>query len=271
MILTKCSFVSQHLTPAVVTMSGSTDVVKDFVTPDRAPHQSSADHSIEEKKDVSSGESVTDTLKADKPKATTVTPPESASREEAKKGVDDSPLQMIASQVESPEDKHVRFDKGMERKTNSPVDSPSSTTSSQRGLVSRRGGRCASPGRIGITRKSSSPKDNVLKFKTYRSPPQKREQGSDTVPSLCSANSPHTEKALEEKSSAEAPKVKEDDSGSSTSTSDKKQAGPLSARESDTVKVKADGSRSETAPARRSNVSFSPVPPMRESAVGRVS
>lgn len=64
----------------------------------------------------------------------------------------------------------------------SQTESPAS--SSNRGLVSRRGGRYGSPGRI---KKEGGP---VLEFKTYRSPPRKKKEvENDTIPSLCSTNS----------------------------------------------------------------------------------
>ena len=119
MILTHSSFC--NLT-ATVRMSASTAVMDDFKTPDRKPPQSGQ----EVKKESNEAQNT----------AATVTPPESSlNREE---------------NMESPEDKHVRFDKEKNQSDvkaeSSAGDSPSSTNS-QRGLVSTRGRRSASPGR----------------------------------------------------------------------------------------------------------------------------
>jgi hypothetical protein len=115
------------MTPAA-TMSGSTDVAKDFATPDwvLCPHSSTG--AIEEKKDMPPKEATTDTSKA---KPATVTPPESAMREEGsskKQGPAESPLQLVASHVESPEDKHVRFDKEMKKLEENAESTPSTPT-----------------------------------------------------------------------------------------------------------------------------------------------
>lgn len=213
------------------------DVVKEFATPDRGSLQSGP---VEEKKDgctseISAGE---------KPNpAATVTPLESATRGEntSKEEGRVSPLQIVASNLESPEDRKVRF--GYTEKADSSGESPSST-GSQRGLVSRRGGRCASPGRI-----ASNPNPNkeaVLEFKTYRSPPRKKET-CDTVVSLGSDTSP-------DKVDGE---VKEKGDQGCSSTSDTKGAGPISSR--------PESSRKAKSTEKKSNVSFSPVPPPRDS------
>jgi hypothetical protein len=273
-------------------MSGSTDVIKDFATPVRGPPHSSTGV-LEEKKDMSPKEAATDTAKA---KPATVTPPESALREEgsSKKGPAESPLRLIISQVESPEDKHVRFDKEMkklEEKAESLADSPDSTNS-QRGLVSRRGGRCASPGRI-VGKPSSTKESSVLEFKTYRSPPRRKDE-NDAVPSLCSANSSDKEKSATEEASSTAgndnPKVKKGETETSNSNegrskpasiscdSSMNHSSPLTSHEADqsqetkTKKVKTEDSRKATTPPpRKNNVSFSPVPPPRVCTAERVS
>lgn len=66
--------------------------------------------------------------------------------------------------------------------------SSTSTTSSQRGLVSRRGGRIGSPPKSLATAVLSEKSEPVIEFKTYRSPSRKRDE-NDTIPSLCSTNS----------------------------------------------------------------------------------
>ena len=253
-------------------MSGSTDIVKDFKTPERSTPKMTLDI-MEEKKDLSPKEAVTDTSKSN---AATVTPPESGiSREESKKLLD-SPSQMVSSQVDSPEDRHVRFDKEMKLEENeeSPVDSPSST-GSQRGLVSRRGGRCASPGRAvkpGTTKDSSA-----LELKSFRSPTANKREESDTVPSLCSASS--------ESKVKKGTVIKKEDSESSISNQgDKKpasiscdttihQTSPLASHDAEgseipkTAKVKVE----DKASSRKNNVTFSPVPPPKESISDKVS
>ena len=77
---------------------------------------------------------------------------------------------------EEPKDKQVRFDAAEEESTGQ------TSSTSPRGLVSRRGGRFASPGQ----RSQQSPKEPIaaaVEYKTYRSPTK------DEVPSLCSTNS----------------------------------------------------------------------------------
>jgi hypothetical protein len=215
-----------------------TEVVKEFVTPDRSMCQPTA---IDHKKDGLNDESsIADMTKK---QIATVTPAESGSREEnAIKHEDhrDSPLEMVTNnQVDSPEDRKVRFDHA--DMPDSVSDSPSSNCS-QRGLVSRRGGRCASPGRIAC---ASPKKEPNLEYQTYRSPTQK--ETSDSVPSLSSDTSP--EKASEVKES------KEDGAGNSSST-ETKEAGPLSSQAESAKKGKSN--------EKKSNVTFSPVPPPRD-------
>lgn len=77
-----------------------------------------------------------------------------------------------------PGGKHVRFG-------NDEKEKEEGCTESQRGLVSRRGGRLG--GSAGTPRPADGP---VLEFKTFRSPQRKRDaMENDTVPSLCSAGS----------------------------------------------------------------------------------
>ncbi len=216
-----------------------TEVVKEFVTPDRSVCQAT---SIDNKKDGLNVESSAADMT--KKQVATVTPAESGTREEnAIKHEDhgDSPLEMVTNnQVDSPEDRKVRFDHA--DIADSVSDSPSSNCS-QRGLVSRRGGRCASPGRIAC---ASPKKEPITELQTYRSPTTQRD-ATDSVPSLTSDQSP--EKDNEEKAS------KEDGAGNS-STGETKEAGPLSSQ--------IDSAKKGKSTEKKSNVSFSPVPPPRD-------
>lgn len=285
--------------------SGTTQVIKDFATPDRAPPQSSAtltpsSDSLEERKDVSlkeAGLENTSTATEEMAKLTTVTPPESAAKEDPsiqKKQHADSPMPRVASQVDSPEDRHVRFDKGMDKlevKAQSPGDS---STGGQRGLVSRRGGRCSSPGRV--VGKPSPTREPVLEFKTYRSPSRKKDE-NDTVPSLCSATTSSTSekekttpKAVPVDSKPNTPMKREDDEGDQSSP-DKKidpkpasisydssvdQTSPLTSHDSEQTneprspRAKVEDTAGGT-PFKKNNVTFSPVPPARESVSDKVS
>ncbi len=214
-----------------------TEVVNEFVTPDRGAQQS---NSIGEKKDSLTEE---DSVLESKQIAT-VTPPESGTREENATEQDsdgNSPLEMVTNnQVESPEDRKVRFDNSDTAESIS--DSPSSTCS-QRGLVSRRGGRCASPGRIAC---ASPKKDQILEFQTYRSPARQKGAG-DSVPSLRSDTSPEQR--------SEVKKMSEDTAGNSSLT-ENKESGPLSAQ--------VEGMKEMKPVEKKNNVTFSPVPPPRE-------
>jgi hypothetical protein len=89
------------------------------------------------------------------------------------------------STLDSTGGKQVRFGQENEEDSGSSTDN----RTSQRGLVSRRG-RYVSPGRRSgppITNNNSSCDNSlVMEYKTFRSPPRKRQ---DEVPSLCSTNS----------------------------------------------------------------------------------
>jgi hypothetical protein len=255
----------------------ATTTTEDFTTPDRKPPHSSTGQ--EEKKEVSAKEAERDLVL----KPATVTPPDS-SREENLSKTESRSLQRVTCDVGSPEDRHVRFDKEMEdvHKVESPGDSPSST-GSQRGLVSRRGGRCASPGRI--TNKQKATKEStILEFKTYRSPTRKRED-SDNVPSLCSASSAENKEKEVVSSSTLSTRVKKESETSSSNKGDEKpvsiscdstinQTSPLAPdgaeQTQEAKKNKSKAERSETG-TRKNNVTFSPVPPSRDNAVARVS
>lgn len=223
--------------PSVFSVVNMAEVAKEFVTPDRGPHQSS---SIDDKNDALRDDTLGNEISK---QPTTVTPPESTSREEVaiKKEGRDSPFELVSNgQVESPEDRKVRFDKGDQGDNIS--DSPSST-GSQRGLVSRRGGRCGSPGRIG----NPSPKnESALDFKAYKSPPRKNDV-NDSVPPLSSDTSPEKDKDAN---------IKIEDGAESSSSVDQKEAGPLSSRSEATKPAKST--------EKKSTVTFSPVPPPRE-------
>jgi hypothetical protein len=196
------------------------EIAKEFVTPVRGPSQSDS------LRDEEGGGA--DGMEMSK-QAATVTPAD-FSREETNTKEDGgvTPLGIDASgQIEeSMEDRKVRFDKL--EKTGSLSDSPSSTDS-QRGLVSRRGGRISSPGRAS----KGSPKDSILEFKTFCSPTQAT---NDSVPSLRSDSNPET--AKEEKESA------------SLAAASEKQEQGATPRKANQIEKK-------------NNVSFSPVPPPR--------
>lgn len=124
-----------------------------FITPQRA---SPRNKSTEETSDIATGEN-------------SYTTPGKATE-----GTNAKPIAPLVTPAESGEskDKQVRFDASEEEN--------STSTTSPRGLVSRRGGRFASAGQ----RSQHSPKESSgVEYKTYRSPTK------DEVPSLCSTNS----------------------------------------------------------------------------------
>jgi hypothetical protein len=258
MILTQSSFCSFS---ATATMVGSTVEIEDFTTPDRKPPHSSTDQ--EEKKEVSATEAARDS------KPATVTPAESSATRDAVKS-DPSDLQ-IASSVESPDERHVRFDNEMsDEGTESQGDSKS-----RRGTVSRRGGRCGSPGRGG-NNSTAKKESTVLEFKTYRSPPRTKRDRTDTVPSLCSSNSVGKDKE------GAAKAAKAEDAEVSNSKGDKKpssiscdasmnQTSPLGDGSEQPAEAKETNSKAEKLESKKNNVTFSPVPPARDHVVVRVS
>eukprot|EP00339_Tiarina_fusa_P000571 CAMPEP_0116999132 /NCGR_PEP_ID=MMETSP0472-20121206/1955_1 /TAXON_ID=693140 ORGANISM="Tiarina fusus, Strain LIS" /NCGR_SAMPLE_ID=MMETSP0472 /ASSEMBLY_ACC=CAM_ASM_000603 /LENGTH=969 /DNA_ID=CAMNT_0004698481 /DNA_START=187 /DNA_END=3096 /DNA_ORIENTATION=+ len=264
-------------------MSGSTQVIKDFTTPDRP--LPSSDHG-DGNKNGSSIDRI-ENGNMEKAKPVLVTPPEPTSRDAAiKQESTESPLQSLATDIDSPEDRHVRFNKEMEKKDakgDTVLDSPSSSsTGSQRGLVSRRGGRCSSPGR-NLT-KPPSTKD-VLEVKTYRSPPRKKDDG-DNVPSLCSASSEKAAVGDEARDPKPSATPRREDGGTSSTNGQTgnrpasiscdaaiDQTSPLTSTEGDkpadakSPKPKAeDGRKGATGSSRRNNVTFSPVPPPKQFA-----
>lgn len=279
MILTLPSFLLlPSMKPPDTMMSGRPEVIKDFTTPDR----SSPSEAHEEKKELSGTEAHAESTMMEAAKPKTVTPAESTNREELFKrdSASESPLQLgIATNVDSPtdQDKHVRFNRDQNNQEGK--DSPASS-SSQRGLVSRRGGRCGSPGRIAS--KPPGGQEPVLEFKTFRSPPRKRDE-NDTVPSLCSTS---------EKAAAAAPatkeikKIKEEETSSSKNESEADRK-PLSiscdsskiettsplqhngreqSHDTKASRLKAENGRQDAPQLRKNNVTFSPVPPKREDA-----
>jgi hypothetical protein len=292
-------------------MSRSTQVViKDFATPVRGPPASAQASSelAEEKKD--SLQEGNRTSSSTKETPVTVTPPESGARDassrEGKNTIENedgggrqSPLAISLNEVvvDSPaeqDNKHVRFDgtNGNE-KPSSPADSPASSNCSnnQRGVVSRRGGRFSSPGRAAGNSSSSAAKETVLEFKTYRSPPRKRDE-NDTIPSLCSPpiNKENKNRLASTSAKSEAKiKAEEDDddakASSEMSEGDRKPksiscdssniatTSPLASHDADPSndtskarQLKEPPGRLDMASARKNNVSFSPPPPVRESA-----
>jgi hypothetical protein len=262
-------------------MSGRTEVIKDFTTPDR----SSEAH--EEKKELSGTEAHAESTMTEAAKPNTVTPPDSTNnREELSKreSAAKSPLQLgIATDVDSPtdQDKHVHFNRDQDKQEGKvdPEDSPTSS-SSQRGLVSRRGGRCVSPGRTAS--KPPGGQDPILEFKTFRSPPRKRDE-NDTVPSLCSTSE---KAAVAAPATEEIQKIKEKETSSSKNESeaDRKPlsiscdsskietTSPLHSNEREqshdtkASRVKAESGRQDAPQPRKNNVTFSPVPSKREDA-----
>lgn len=279
----------------ITIMSGSTQIMKEFETPDR---NNKLNHS-EEKKEVTPHDTASEMKASGMAKPNTVTPPEAGSREDPsaikKEPTDVSPLQMpVDGQVDSPEDgnKQVRFDGDAEEtKKDSLNDSPSSSSSSQRGLVSRRGGRCGSPGRM--SSKVPSTKETVLEFKTYRSPSRGKRDETDTIPSLCSANSGEQREkngTNEEAKDSIKVKLEDKDDEADDSEADKKPSSiacnsalientsPLAsdgvdhAQDARSSKTKVPKSRQESAQqSRKNNVTFSPQPPSKKEIAERVS
>ena len=223
------TLISSHAASGIMTEV----VQQEFVTPDRGP-----------KDESKSGSSQDIDGKEKSMHVATVTPAESTTTRgeiSEKKDSMESPLECVTNNpVESPEDKKVRFDKG--ENLDSISDSPSST-GSQRGVVSRRGGSCSSPGRVTLP---SPKKEAVLEFKAFKSPHRKKE-AADSVPSLSSDASP----AKESNTTYQATK---DVAGESSSV-EQKEAGPLSSR--------ADETRISKAGEKKTMVTFSPVPPPR--------
>eukprot|EP00537_Pseudo-nitzschia_pungens_P015636 CAMPEP_0172412822 /NCGR_PEP_ID=MMETSP1061-20121228/78103_1 /TAXON_ID=37318 /ORGANISM="Pseudo-nitzschia pungens, Strain cf. pungens" /LENGTH=953 /DNA_ID=CAMNT_0013149069 /DNA_START=123 /DNA_END=2984 /DNA_ORIENTATION=- len=194
---------------------------QDFKTPDRSTTKALSSVTVtgghpEEKKEDIINRANGNTINT-RSSATLVTPLDAFSTAAARK-------EAAAASIETVENKQVRFD-GNKNKSNKNTastqadgrdattlrtvgsdegdsSSTSSSSGNQRGLVSRRGGRCGSPGRRNLLPTPSAggkePVDStaaVLEFKTFRSPGQnnncenenenRRENSSgDTVPSV---------------------------------------------------------------------------------------
>ena len=172
---------------------------QDFKTPDRSTAKSlSAGSDPEEKKEdvlTSSGSAMNTT----RPSANMVTPPDSfttaaanETRFDGKKGGNKSAPAIEAKTLCS-----VGSDGG-DSTTSSP-------TASQRGLVSRRGGRCGSPSRRNLvpppatgpkaSKEAADAAAAVLEFKTFRSPERKKNEDESNDTSLAAVtkeNKPKT-------------------------------------------------------------------------------
>jgi hypothetical protein len=279
-----------------------TEVVQDFTTPDRSGIHTgtSLDH-LEDKTEFCSQDATEHKKTADlAKKPNTVTPPESGSREENSAAKEDqdgdggSPLPVAAlNNVDSPEDenKQVRIvgDYREEQESGNggmSIESPESTSSSssQRGLVSRRGGRYGSPARA-----APKAKEAVLEYKTYRSPPRKvKTEEIDNVPSLCSTNSTVDQKeastsvpsseSTKQDSAASSEEQEGDRKPMSVScdTTMIRTTSPLTGsqeadRPSHDTKAKQAKAPHNSVPqqGRKNNVTFSPKPAQRERAAER--
>jgi len=241
--------------PRSAKMANNTSMMDDFKTPDRKP--ASSDRG--KQKVISSVEAE---RKISKP--ATVTPAESTTTREPVKA--QPPTLQITSSVESPEDKHVRFDKKKQEQNTSEPE-----TEKRRGPASRRDGRSSSPGSSGKEMEST-----VLEFKTYTSPQRKREE-SDTVPSLCSASSAEKEKEQEQAPVSKTKDAKETNSeehskpASISCDTNLNQTSPLGESDEKGGATKSKPSKSEKSDGKKNNVTFSPVPPTKGNAVVRVN
>jgi hypothetical protein len=146
---------------------------------------------------------------------------------------------------------------------------------SRRGTVSRRGGRCGSPGRGG-NNSTTNKESTVLEFKTYRSPSRTKREETDTVPSLCSSNGVDKDKEGAAKAAktgdAEVSNSKGDKKPSSISCdSSINQTSPLGDGSEQPAEAKETKTKAEKIDSKKNNVTFSPVPPARDHIVVRVS
>ena len=174
---------------------------QDFTTPDRSTAKSLSSAAVtgslteEKKEDITSNNR--STISNNRTSAKLVTPPDLFSTAAGRKEAN--------SNLAVEDNKQVRFDSkncnnadtaGIEGKALCSVgsdegdSSTASPTSAQRGLVSRRGGRCGSPGRNLLPPQSTAAKPSkeaadaaatVLEFKTFRSPERnaKRKQNEN--------------------------------------------------------------------------------------------
>jgi hypothetical protein len=151
---------------------------QDFTTPDRSTIKGLSSvavtgiHTEEKKEDVLNNNR--NTVDTSRPSAKLVTPPDSFSTAAAKEVRFDGKKSngKNTSKIEAKTLCAVGSDEGDSSSTSSP-------NASQRGLVSRRGGRCGSPGRNILAPPSTGAKPSkeaadaaaaVLEFKTFRSP-----------------------------------------------------------------------------------------------------
>lgn len=171
---------------------------QDFMTPDRSSAKALSSVSVtgmhpeEKKEDTLLNNSIA--LNNNRPSATLVTPPDAFSAAAARK--ESAALTAAASSlipnknIAVEDDKEARFDSsncnnnnttGTEIKSEeADSSSTSSPNTAQRGLVSRRGGRCGSPGRRNLllppstgakpSKEAADAAAAVLEFKTFRSP-----------------------------------------------------------------------------------------------------
>ena len=284
---------------AVAAVSGPT--ADDFRTPDR----SKLSTHFEEKKDGDSNknnnntgtDAATGSIKGPPsvPTAATVTPSESfmtATRKDSAASSNADPSNTNNGENENDsssnnnksateDNKHVRFDKEDDAGSEaSPSSSVGGDSPSKRGLVSRRGGRCASPGRSlatsGQSKDAHAAATAVLEFKTFRSPDRKPRDENDTVPSLCSTSSVEP-KEEDRKPSAVADKETNNENDESkkvlqrglqmkpTSITYEQSSNNKEASKKPSSTATADGQ------AKKTSVTFSPVPAPRDAAADRVS
>jgi len=216
-----------------------TEIANEFVTPVRGPSLSSS------LRDKEGG--VNSRIEMSVPATVTPTEP---SREELKTKEEEavSPVAMSTGEQmeESSDDRKVRFDKS--ENTESLSDSPSSTDS-QRGLVSRRGGRISSPART----TKSNPKESSLEFSAFGTP---RQVTSDSTPS--SKSDTPTKKSKEGKELVSAVKCDATPKKSKEGTDTMSRSAVAEKKDGEDPPMKKS-SQGE----KKNNVSFSPVPPPR--------
>jgi len=182
----------------------STISEQDFTTPDRSTAKAlssvavTGSHPEEKKEDILTNNC--NTMNNNRSSATLVTPPDSfstaAARKESAALAAAATSSRMTNSLVVEDNKQVRFNNnncknknatGIEAKTLCAVgsdegdsSSASSPTAAQRGLVSRRGGRCGSPGRRNLlpppsagakpSKEAADAAAAVLEFKTFRSP-----------------------------------------------------------------------------------------------------
>ena len=183
----------------------------------------------------------------------------------------------------------VASDGGESHQSSSSTSSTSpSSSSSKRGLVSRRGGRCASPGRnllpppVGAkpSKEAAEAAAAVLEFKTHLSPKRNRQQnnendreGSNHVDSIPSFFSTNGSNSIGRRKEPKPTSVSHD----ATSTSNTRTNPPAPTRDDASkpptcfVPTKKTLTTSAYPSSKKSNVTFSPVPTPRIAGGDRVS